>query len=400
MVYRLRPSHLILAALAVAIGCATVAPAQSIDAERKRLANAKAASAAATERSARLERQSRRERDEAARTRADEAAVAARIQAAEADIAAAQARVAIVERLRRAQRARLAAKQGPIVRLVAALQMMARRPPAMAVVQPGSLTDMVHVRAMLATILPVIAKQTQGLRAEIDAGKRLQADAVNALATLEQGQQRLVAERLALARIEAAQRRRSIRLSDDAAFESERAIALGEKARDIGVLMDELGSQAKRREALMTLPGPLPRPSQPGKAAAPRAARTVARQASGTGYRLPVIGEIVTGMGEISAAGVRARGLTIATRPGAQVIAPRGGRIVFAGPYRGFERIAIIDHGGGLTTLITNLAGLSVKVGDIVDQGSPIGRAGPDRPTVTVELRRDGQPVDITRLIG
>ena len=99
MVYRLRPSHLILAPLAVAIGCATIASAQSIDAERKRLAEAKAASAAATERSAKLERQSRQERDEAARTRANEAAVAARIQAAEADIAAAQARVAIVERL-------------------------------------------------------------------------------------------------------------------------------------------------------------------------------------------------------------------------------------------------------------------------------------------------------------
>lgn len=394
------PIRLVLTALAVAAGCAAIAPAQTIDAERQRMAEAKAASAAATDRSAQLERQSRQERDEAARTRASEAAVAARIQAAEADIAAAQARVAIIERMRRAQRARLAARQGPIVRLVAALQMMARRPPAMAVVQPGSLTDMVHVRAMLATMLPVVATQTRALRAEIDAGKRLRASAGHALATLEQGQQRLVAERLALSRMEAAQRRRAIALSDDAAFESDRAIALGEKARDIGDLMDALGQQANRRAALITLPGPLPRPARPGAVATPGAADAPAAQALRAGYRMPVIGEVITGMGEISAAGVRARGLTIATRPDAQVIAPSEGRIAFAGPYRGFGRIAIIDHGGGLTTLITNMEQLSVKVGDTVDQGSPVGRAGRDRPTITVELRRDGQPVDITRLIG
>jgi len=82
------------------------------------------------------------------------------------------------------------------------------------------------------------------------------------------------------------------------------------------------------------------------------------------------------------------------------VVAPTGGRVSFAGPYRGYGTIIIIDHGQGWTTLITNLAAVEVKVGDAVDQGSPVGKAGSERPTITVELRRQGQPVDITRLIG
>ena len=108
----------------------------------------------------------------------------------------------------------------------------------------------------------------------------------------------------------------------------------------------------------------------------------------------------MSGLGEVSGNGVRARGLTIATRPSAQVIAPNDGRIVFAGPYRGFGRIAIIDHGQGWTTLLAGMAALDVVVGDAVVQGSPIGRATVADPKITVELRRGAQPIDIAHLVG
>jgi septal ring factor EnvC (AmiA/AmiB activator) len=75
-------------------------------------------------------------------------------------------------------------------------------------------------------------------------------------------------------------------------------------------------------------------------------------------------------------------------------VAPGAGRIVFAGPYAGYGQIAIIDHGGGWTSLITGLAQLGVRVGDQVLAGSPLGTAGMGRPVVSMELRRDGQPVN------
>ncbi|WP_158230063.1 murein hydrolase activator EnvC family protein, partial [Sphingobium fuliginis] len=109
---------------------------------------------------------------------------------------------------------------------------------------------------------------------------------------------------------------------------------------------------------------------------------------------------LVTGMGEVSEGGVRSRGLTIATRPDALAVAPTAGRVVFAGPYRGYGQIVIIDHGGGWTTLITGLLRLNAAVGDVVRQGDPLGNAGPGRPSITVELRRNGRPVDIVPLVG
>jgi murein hydrolase activator len=116
-------------------------------------------------------------------------------------------------------------------------------------------------------------------------------------------------------------------------------------------------------------------------------------------YRLPVAGTVITGLGEVSETGVRARGLTIAARDGALVVAPAAGRVAFAGPFRGFGKIVIIDHGSGWTSLITSLAALDARVGDNILQGGPIGRAGQDRPTVTIELRRGNRPMDITPLL-
>src|SRR3546814_11133621 len=64
-------------------------------------------------------------------------------------------------RMQRAQNVRLAERQEPIARLTAALQMLSRRPPATALVQPGSISDLVHLRAVLESVLPVIQRSEE-----------------------------------------------------------------------------------------------------------------------------------------------------------------------------------------------------------------------------------------------
>ncbi len=390
-----------VALLTLAIGGALAAqsPGRGITADRDRLAEAKAQSAAAQARADKLEAAAASERDEARKARAQEAAVAARIQRAEADIAAAQARITIVRRLLDQQRARLAEKQGPIVRLMAALQSLARRPAVISLVQPGSVNDLVHVRAVLGTVLPQVKLRTADVRADLARTRRLQAGATLAVQTLGESRTRLEAERLALTRLEAEHRLKSRALGRDALFESDRAIALGERARDIVDLMDQLGNQADTRAALEALPGPLPRPPKPGEARSPIDMVGWSRDAPP--YRLPVDGRVVTGLGEISEAGVRSRGLTIETVSQAQVIAPAAGRIVFSRRFRDYGTVIIIDHGGGWTSLIANLGSASVAVGERVAQGTPIGRAATaDEPRVTIELRRKDRAIDMTRLLG
>lgn len=371
--------------------------AQSLDEQRRALVQAQSARVAAQARAADLDRAAANARNAAAGLRTEAAAVAGRIQLAEADIATAEARIAVIEQLRRAQRARLAERQGPSARLVAALETMARRPAIVALAQPGSLRELVHVHAVLAGVQPVVRARTAALRGEIARGEALRRAADTALAEERDGQGRLVVERNRLAALEAGQRRAAQGFTSSAMVEQDRAVAMGEAARDIGELMGRIDDSAGVRARLETLPGPIPRPARPGDVSAPTAEVARARIPA---YRLPVVGTVVTGLGEVSDTGVRARGLTIATRSGAQVVAPTSGRIAYAAPFRGYGNIVVIDHGLGWTTLLTSLASIDVRVGDTVDRGSPIGRAGTDRPTVTVELRRRGQPVDIARLLG
>jgi septal ring factor EnvC (AmiA/AmiB activator) len=349
------------------------------------LAEAQREAAAARQRSEKLESQARRATGEAARANAAAAALAARIEAAEADITAAQSRIALIERLSVAQRARLAAGQGSLIRLTAALQTMARRPPALALVQPGSLDEVVHVRALLASSLPAIRARTAGVRSEMARGEALRRQAAEAVVQLGASREDLQQRRLALARFERTQRSRSATLMQSAVQESDRALAFGEEARDLAELAGTRAFQAALARRLAALPGPAPRPGD--RPARPPAAR----------YLLPVEGRLVTGTGEISDSGVHARGLTFAAPAGVPAVAPRPGRIAFAGPVRGYGEVVILDHGGGWTTTVTDLTGLAVRRGDRVRAGQPLGRTAGGE--LDVELRKDGRPVPIASLL-
>src|SRR5690606_11287562 len=143
--------------------------------------------------------------------------------------------------------------------------------------------------------------------------------------------------RLALARLETAHRARAKALGRTALAESDRAIALGERARDLVDLMEQSHDADATRAALAALAVPEPRPLRPGAAAA----FDTTRWAGDPPYLLPVSGDLVTGFGEVSPAGVRARGLTLATADYARAIAPAGGTIAYAQAFHGYGRIVI-----------------------------------------------------------
>lgn len=394
---------LLIAAAAALLAFAGLSalPAQAPDfgARKNELRAANQAAKAAEARAKRLQQAAARERDEARRAKAREAAVAASIAAAEAQITAARARVALVDQLLAGQRARLETQQGPIMRLVAALQSLARRPAMLGLLQPGSTADIVHIRAVLGSVAPVVRERSAGIRAEIARSRRLREGADIAARSLRDGRERLDTERLALVRMEAGHRLRATGYRREAMIESDRALALGEQARDLVELMDTLGAAAQTRETLEALPGPLPRPGAESEDAAATPARAVPQ--GPPPYRLPVAGSLVTGLGEVSEAGVRSRGLTLSTWAGAQVVAPAAGRVVYAGRFRGYGNIVILDHGNGWTSLVAGLDRMLVRVGDAPVQGTPLGSVPRgEAPRITVELRRRGEPVDLTQLLN
>lgn len=346
-------------------------------------------------RAEKLETSARTATAEADRTAREAAAVAARIQQSEAEIELAQAKIALIDRQREKLRGRMAERQEPVVRLTAALQMMARRPLAFSLVRAESLRDTVYLRAVMETMLPEVQRRTAGLRAEIQRGRKLQEDARLATVERQTSEKVLNARQAELAALESRQRLASRAAQGVASREADRAMALAEQTRDLSALMGQLETDGTIRAQLAALPGPILPPSRPGEVLMVVDSPTTATSATLTGlaWIVPVSGRLVSGFGERADVGLTT-GITLVASSGAQVVSPADGRVAFAGAYRGYGRIVIVEHPGGWTTLVTNLGRIGATVGEQVVQGSPLGNAGPGRPVLTVELRRDGTPVN------
>jgi len=372
------------------------------DEARAQLERATIANEAAELRAARFTAEAEAASEAATRAANEAAALAAQIQGTEAQIASAQARYSLaqVDRARLAQS--LASRQEPLVRLTAALQTSARRPLALSALQPGSLKDLVYVRAVLDSAVPQVRARTAALRDELEEGRRLERLARRSLTELREAEGDLERRRIELAAAEASERNASSAARGNAAREEERALALAEEARDLDGLVDRLDDNAERRRTLAALPGPVLRPAVLG-AEGPQGASsepvgtpapTPIDSGPSQNFQLPVQGRTVTGFGEQRASGLRSKGLSLSPQPGAQIVAPANGRVAFAGPYEGFGRIVIIEHMDGWTSLITGLARADVEVGQDVIGGGPLGVADDEGGLIGIELREGGDPVN------
>lgn len=320
---------------------------------------------------------------------AQRAVLSAEIDAAEAQIDTAAARVTIISRRQKAQRAQLHAERAPILRLNAALQQMAGKPSYLLMMQPGQRADYIHLRAIMATVQPMIMNKTSALRQQIAAQSELEAQELSALTALSDARALLKRRQVALAALTADVLGNSAAMSANAAIAFEQAIAQGERARDIVGRIDNQRLGTAKAAELAALEGPFVRP---GSSAQPRPIDGV--------YVLPAAGKLVIGFHELTATGYRARGIRLAVPQAARIVAPAAGTISFAGRYRSYGKIVIIEHGNGWNSLITNLDSVQVTKGQTIDQGALLGRAGRNLPEIGLELRKNGRVMDVAAMLS
>jgi len=117
---------------------------------------------------------------------------------------------------------------------------------------------------------------------------------------------------------------------------------------------------------------------------------------------LPAIGTVIAKFGQKGTKGSSHKGLTLATGLGAQVIAPFDGRVAFAGQFKGYGKLLIIEHEGGYHTLLSGLRKISSSVGQSLITGEPVGYMreeliqANDRtsPLLYMEIRKEGLPIN------
>jgi septal ring factor EnvC (AmiA/AmiB activator) len=331
---------------------------------------------------------------------------AARIRAAETQVADTQERLKPLDAREQALRQSLEDRRGIMAEVLAALQRICRHPPPALIVTAQDPLHSLRSAMMLGAILPEMRHDADLLIADLAELTRLRAQIGAERDGLTRDLLGLSLERQRLNLL--TEQRQKQQAESELALEQERLRA-GQLAHQADSLQDLI---AKLEQGL----GPAGRPEN--KAAEGRrdfaALNDPGRLATAIAYatakrRLPlqVKGVRIKEYGAPDGLGGTEKGLTVAARPGAQITAPCDGWVVYAGPFRNYGQLLILNAGSGYHVLLAGMDRISVDLGQFVVTGEPVAvmggggsqvpaalAASSGQPVLYVEFRKDGTPVD------
>ncbi len=403
-----RVSHILLLGV-LALALLAAAPTRAAD--HNELERVERELEASRERAAAVERDRRKAAAELAKLRREAIAAAARAQKHERQLIELEKTLNQLGEREDTARAALRQKQFAMAGTLGALQRLSRNPPQTMLAFPDAPKRMVRSAMLLRAALPRMREDAESLRAGLEEIARIEKDTRLQLASLETASRALEKERERLIGVQ----RRKARLLK----------ATVSEGRDIDARMRELAGRAKSiRELLARIEEERKRREKEEAERRRREADAPAEPLRDTDVALtrppgvrpfpirgtitvPTSAPILRRYGQRNARGVTERGITFATRPSAQIVAPHDGLVAFAGPFEGYGQILIIEHDGGYHTLLAGLDRLDTATGQWVLAGEPVGAMGPsvidafgETQGLYLELRRRGQPINPHRWVA
>ncbi len=307
-----------------------------------------------------------------------------------------------------ARRAALEGRRAELGAMLGGLQRLALHPPDAMIALPQPPLDTVHGAILLGATLPALNERVAAVAAQLADLARVDAELQARRAEAGQTATRLKGQRADLDRLIAEKQT----LERNAQAESRRIAARADKlaatAHDLRDLLDRLAADRaaeetrraeEARQAEAQARAEAERQAQPAPSQEARLVPPPSDLAPGPrgGRTLPAVGRIATAFGQTNDFGQPARGITIETSDLAEVVAPAGGHVLFAGPFRGYGQILIIEHGDGYHSLVAGFGRIDATTGQTVAAGEPIGimgRAADHQASLYYELRHNGQPVN------
>src|SRR5208282_3178827 len=341
--------------------------------------------------------------------RDSEVKAAAAAQAHETALDDLDARLALLGADEKRKARELEHRRADEARLLMALALLARDPPEALAFSPDTPVNSVRGGILMGRALPPLEQRARDLGSQISSLRALRAE-------ISSTEERARAERAGLAREQnqisgmIAQKQALLAQTRQGAAESgKRQAALAAKASDLKDLISRLEEEraahdaqatrtASRPPAGETLAQNLAMHAPPPVTPDPTRPRDIRPISQAMGHMaVPATGTLVLHFGDAMQAGAApSKGLTFETRPGAQVVAPFDGKVLFAGPFKGYGQILIIGHGDGYHSLLAGLDRVDGSVGQWLVAGEPVGvmSQGSQKPRLYLELRHDGQPIN------
>lgn len=381
------PSALLVLALSAPGNVAVAQEEQQLETLQQQIENAQAAEARiAAEVAAAIEAQ-----DEVA---GKLAAIAQSIQAQEATIAKGEAELVKLNTERARLLADLGEKQDVLSELLAGLQQLEQNPPPALVVEPNDILAALRGAMLLGTIAPDLQAEAQALATRLDQLQSLEASITTRKADVTQELTRLQAARNDLGALMEQKRALVSKGTADLDAERKRMAALADKAKSLKQLLARLSEDRKRAEEAEARNQAAAERERLRQEELQRRPKMVFAEAKGK-LAFPAQGQIVRRFGQPDGLGREIQGVLIATRGGAQVTTPADGKVEFAGAFRSYGQVLILNPGGGYRVLLAGMDKVTANVGEFLRAGEPVGEMGSGPASVTLfgEVVQDERPV-------
>jgi murein hydrolase activator len=335
--------------------------------------------------------------------------VANKVREVEDRVGEAETRLQPLDAREREIRASLISRRSEVVEVLAALQRAGRRTPPALLVRPEDALQSLRTAMLLGAVVPEL--RTRAAKLANDLGELV---ALRKMITSERdrlgvNRDSLKGDQTRLAALIDERQRQQASIERDMEAEGARAIAFSRQVDSLQGLIakmeQDVRSAAKAAAAAnqqsgsgKTDPAALKNPSRTSPAIAFALAKGL--------FKLPVNGTKIHDFGGSDGAGGVQRGISLATRPGAQVTTPCDGWVVYAGPFRSYGQLLILNAGGGYHVLIAGMERISVNIGQFVLTGEPVATMGTrsqvasilaanaSQPVLYIEFRKDGTPID------
>ncbi|MCX2697624.1 MULTISPECIES: murein hydrolase activator EnvC family protein [Ochrobactrum] len=309
----------------------------------------------------------------------------------------------------------LRARRNVLSEVLAALQRMGLNPPPAILVRPDDALASVRSAVLLGAVVPEMRGQVEELAGDLKDMQRV-------TASIQQEQEKLKTTRTAQAE---EQKRQSLLLEEKKKLQAQseqemdaqrkRSEELAAKAGSLKELIDGLDKQmagvrdaadaARKAEAER-----LAKAREKAGETTPDVGRLEAQLdfASLRGRLiLPASGKLIRHFGDKDGVGGNMMGQIVETLPAATITSPSDGVVLYAGTFRSYGQLLILDAGNGYHIVMAGMGRIDVAQGQFVLAGEPVGamgekllasvapiEVGNGAPLLYIEFRKDGKPVD------
>jgi septal ring factor EnvC (AmiA/AmiB activator) len=346
---------------------------------------------------------------------ADLVATGRRIRATEDDIARIEARLDGLHAEQDGVRQSLAARRDVMAEVLMALQRMGRTPPPALLSRPEDALGAIRGSILAGAVLPDLRVQAEALAADLRKLSTLSVEIEAERDALRTRFASLVDERARIDLLVEAKQAQGDQTTAALEAEREKAAGLADQAKNLQTLIASLESEVAAAAQAAAEAQEAARNTE--RADHQEAARRLAdtnRIAPAVHFAdakgllpFPVSGTKILGFGDPDGFGGETQGVSLATRPGTSVLAPADGWVVYAGPFRSYGQVLILNAGDGYHIVLAGMERIDATLGQFVLGGEPIAVMGSTRlasigdiehtsaqPILYVEFRKDGNSID------